>query len=296
MNPKRSSHERGAETPRRGGVSRPTGSILGGPEPLSREQVRVMSNRVARRWPSVGDVVHTFGPKWPPKALALTLAIQSAQKCGTWDGIPKIPAPYWRLTHSMAYVGALPEAYISEAARVGLVDPAQVFDLRKQNDWMFSMTHPVGMWVRYSTVKSKHHVISRPRFCDFREDWQVRAWQHALWWWCGRRYDVGQLAGILSDLSGEHEPQEYSGAFDAAPWRTVCSGAVASAYEAVRRQAILRAHAPADAPEWITCDLAEWPNGAGDGWWPRILNGLHLERIAPGHLCLEAWFAAREIG
>jgi hypothetical protein len=258
----------------------------------------------SRRWPSVGDAVHTFGAYWPPTLGAVTIGIQLSQKLGTWDGVPQIPAPYWRLTHSMAYVGVVSKVYVDEYERRGDFTAEEAALLLSCNDWMLSMTHPVCVWVRYAAVKNTHHVISRPRFCDFRADWQVRAWQHALWWWLARRYDTAQLFGILHDLLGEEHPREYSRAFDAAPWRTVCSGAVASAYEAVRRQAILRAHAPSDTPEWITCDDAtEWANEGGiahtphgvNAWWSRILNGLHLERVAPGHLCLGAWFGVREV-
>lgn len=223
--------------------------------------------------PRLGDTIGTIGHYWPPQKAVVTLGIQGAQRL---MGLKE-----WRLTHSMAYVGRLDKEMICAAVETGIVDESVACELVQHDDWMLSMTTPVGKWERYASVRGRH-VISRPTFCAFHEEWQRRAWQATAWWWIGRRYDIGQLFGILVDVLGEREPKKYSRFLDAGPWRTVCSGAVSSCYEAVRRQGIA-------AREWQACEIGEWTGG-----WPRILDGLHLERTAPGHLCLAPWFDTEE--
>lgn len=244
--------------------------------------------------PRAGDGIHTFGEVNPlkPKSAFITLGIQAAQRYGTWQGVPKIPAPLWGLTHSMTYYGALSDTYIVAAWRAGLITWQEAKILSDHNDWVFSMTHPVGLWVRWRKILEQHSgVVSRPEFCRFSEAWQLRALEHALWWFQGRKYDTDQLFGILANVLGETDPQHYNRIIDKSPFTTVCSGTYGAAMEAVRRQAILRALGEHGAREWITCDdQNEWPNAGGDGWWPRILNKLHLEKYAPGQLCLRPWF------
>lgn len=237
--------------------------------------------------PRIGDTIGTVGHLWPPQSAVVTLGIQAAQRYGRWPGLPRIPSPYWRITHSMAYVGQLDHAIVKDAVARGVVTVATASDLVTHADWMLSMTTPCGCWTRYASVADREHYISRPRFSTFGEPWKRRAFESACWWWIGRKYDIGQLFDILVDVLGEFEPKKYSRLFDASPWRTVCSGAVASAYEAVRRQAIA-AYGP--LPEWTTAESDKWPDDGGATWWPRILHGLHLERTAPGHLCLAPWF------
>ncbi len=241
--------------------------------------------------PRIGDTIGTVGHLWPPQSAVVTLGIQAAQRFGRWPCLLRIPSPYWRITHSMAYVGALEPAFVQAAAAQGVVTVATASDLVSHADWMLSMTTPVGCWVRYSSIARREHYISRPTFSTFGEPWKRRVFECACWWWIGRRYDSGQLFGILADVLGEVAPKKYSRLLDASPWRTVCSGAVASAYEAVRRQAICAHYEHGGVvPEWITAEYGEWPDNGGPTWWPRILRGLHLERTAPGHLCLEPWF------
>lgn len=243
--------------------------------------------------PRLGDCIGTVGHLWPPQSAVVTLGIQAAQRFGRWDGIPHIPSPYWRITHSMAYVGSLDPLMIRSAVELGSIPVKLASELVTRDDWMLSVTHPVGKWERYAAVEKREHYISRPLFCGFEEEWQRRAFESTCWWWIHRKYDIGQLFTILADMLGEVSPQKYSRLFDASPWRTVCSGAVASVYEAVRRRAICDYYG-GPIPEWIDTDLPTWPNGGGPTWWPRILNGLHLERVAPGHLCLEGWFDVQE--
>jgi len=242
-----------------------------------------------------GDGVHTFGElsfRHPGRSI-VTLGIQATQLLGRWQGLPRIPGPFWQLTHSMLYVGALSTAYIDGMRRASQLTVQQAADLRTYRDWVLSQTHPVGLWVRLSDiVGAQGGLISRPRFCDFAEPWQRRALEHASWFFFGRRYDHLQLAGILANLLGETAPRTYSRLLDRSRFQTVCSGAVGAVYEAVRRQAILRARGGTDkAVEWLPCETnREWPAFAGRRWWPRILNGVHLEKYAPGHLCLNEWF------
>ncbi len=243
--------------------------------------------------PRTGCTVGTIGHYWPPKAAIVTGGIQTAQRFGRWPGIPRIPSPYWKITHSMGYVGALDPLMVRAAVEAGTITAEKASELLAHNDWMLSMTTPVGIWTRYADVRGRHF-ISRPTFCDCSEEWQRRAFEAACWWWIGRKYDIGQLFGILADLLGEPKPKEYSRLLDASPWRTVCSGAVASAYEAVRRTAIAAHHGGA-SPQWITAEYGEWPDEGGPTWWPRILHALHLERTACGHLCLPPWFETEEV-
>lgn len=246
--------------------------------------------------PRIGDGIHTFGQVdllQKPLESIVTLGIQGAQRFGRWKGMPRIQAPYWKLTHSMAYQGELSEAYIRAAWLMGQLSPTEARRLSDFDDWVFSMTWPVGVWVRWAEIREKSHgLVGRPNFCLFNEPWQLRAWEHALWWFYGRSYDDLQLGGILANLLGESEPKKYKRILDRSRFRTVCSGAVGAGWEAVRRQAILRSMGPdVTAREWITCDdMGEWEKLGGAGWWPRILNSLHLEKHAPGHLCMKPWF------
>lgn len=241
-----------------------------------------------------GDGVHTFGKisLWHPGASIIALGIQSAQLFGRWKGLPRIRGPFWKLTHSMLYCGTLSRAYIEGMQRASQLTRAQADELRTFDDWVLSQTHPVGVWVRLADiVEDNHGFLSRPRFCDFSQAWQRRALEHASWFFIGRRYDHWQLGGILANVLGETEPKEYRRGLDRSRYQTVCSGAVGAGYEAVRRQGIVRATGRHGSVEWITCETGrEWPAEGGPEWWPRILNELHLEKYAPGHLCLPEWF------
>lgn len=242
-----------------------------------------------------GDGVHTIGKisLFRPGSTIVTLGIQAAQLFGRWEGLPRIPSPYWKLTHSMLYQGRLSPDYVEAMRAARHYTPEQASELLAHDDWVMSQTDPVGLWVRLSDIIQEHSgVLSRPRFCDFSEPWQRRALERALWWFIGRDYDRRQLGGILVNLLGESDPKSYWRLLDRSKCTTVCSGADGAAWEAVRRQAYLRATGRGDeAWEWITCDdVDHWPSHGGDGWWPRILNSLHLERYAPGHLCLPPWF------
>lgn len=251
---------------------------------------------MARVEPMLGCGVHTVGRSRKPVLWVVQTGIKLTQKWAM-----KIPAPYWKCTHSMGYTGRLREADIAAAARAGTISSATASELERRADWCFSMTDPGGIWVPYEQLLDEYAgrglFIARPRFCTFNEAWQVSAWHHVCWWWIGRRYDRHQLFNILLNELGERDPKHYSRILPDVRSQTVCSGALGSCYEGVRRQGILRSRGEHRAVEWIYCDEG-LPGGVWDLNipWPRILNGMHLERIAPGHLCLPHSFNVYTVG
>lgn len=217
-----------------------------------------------QRDPRPGDIIASYGRLSLSFSHLWKSITDSAVAAGImgfqfWEGYG-LPAS--RSTHVIYYVGTLTERSVWDAyrdGRIGSLTAVALLQQPRRHDWCFSMTWPVGVWESWEEAQR------------LRPGYKILEWAGGapgpdpamvarhLWPLIGRGYDEYQLFGILIHGLIGLDPTIYKHWVDRGGERTVCSGAIASALEKARREA----------------------EDAGQPAWPRLMGGMHVERVPP---------------
>jgi len=193
-------------------------------------------------------------------------------------------------THARHFVGKLNPRMIGAAYRAGQLEQcavdagmtiyAYVGALTAFDDWSFSQTDPFAKWERLAWFEDKERIaVCRPIFCH-PDQIRHSFLESQCWRFIGRSYDRWQLLGIWFNSLLGLEPDEYRRYLDKGKSFTVCSGAVAAHWEALRREI---------QKEWADAGgrMDDLHRSECPFPWPRLFGGLHVERVAPSHFLTE---------
>jgi len=186
-----------------------------------------------------------------PKAWLVSKGIQA------WQLAARHGWPASSVTHVVTYIGKLhpPD---------GVGTPEERAEWAAHDDWCFSQTYPVGVWVRYASIVGRKHYICRqakPLLTSLESHTYARKIEEHCWTMYNVRYDEWQLFGIMLNGLVVPDSATYRHWLDRGGKYHVCSSCDAAGREKARR--------------YIEDTYAVT--------WPRLFGGRHVERVYPAH-------------
>jgi hypothetical protein len=173
------------------------------------------------------------------------------------------PYPAWRWTHAMVGLGKmLSNAEIRAAGRLGRITQHDQALLMRREPWLLSVTTPNVKFVRAEAIKATEWCVMRfevggiPYQPSLEDQDEAQRVAFAL---LGLPYDRPQLLGLFINGMLHVDERDYKRRLDFGRALTVCSGGVATVFEAVRRK-----REDDGLPSWL-----------------RLFNGKHVERCCP---------------